>query len=215
MTTPSAPQGVLSTLAQRVIHRVVQNSAFFYYARTHFYWGTMARLRRTLAMQPGERLLDVGCGSGMGAGLTRGFYVGVDNEMAYLRFAHGRLRHRPTHSFARMSASQLAFADGTFDKAMMLNLVHHLDEATLDSFLRELVRVVRKQVFILDHAPDRDNAVSGWLLSLDRGEHIRPRAELRRLLERHFDVDREETFFNLEHTVSCVVFTLTPRRPAA
>src|SRR5262249_41056079 len=141
-TTPA--HGPLSRVAERVIHRVVQNSAFFYYARTHFYWGTMKRVRRTLDLQPGERLLDVGCGSGMGAGLTTGTYVGVDAEMTYLRFASGRLRARPTHSFACMSARRLAFGDRAFDKAMMLNLVHHLDEATLDGFLRELRRVVRK-----------------------------------------------------------------------
>jgi ubiquinone/menaquinone biosynthesis C-methylase UbiE len=207
--------GALSSLAERVIHRVVQNSAFFYYARTHFYWGTMKRMRRALDLQPGERLLDVGCGSGMGAGLTTGTYIGVDNEMSYLRFAHGRLRARPTHSFACMSAMQLAFADGAFDKAMMLNLVHHLDETILDRFLLELTRVVRKQVFILDHAPDHDNAVSGWLLSLDRGAHIRRRAELRALLTRHYDIANEEAFFNLEHTISHVLFTLVPRRPGA
>ncbi len=207
--------GPLSSLTERVIHRVVQNSAFFYYARTHFYWGTMKHMRRALDLQPGERLLDVGCGSGMGAGLTSGTYIGVDNEMTYLRFAHGRLRSKPTHSFVRMSADRLAFADGAFDKAMMLNLVHHLDESTLDSFLRELNRVVRKKVFILDHAPDHDNAVSGWLLSLDRGEHIRRRGELRAILERHYDVANEEAFFNLEHTISHILFTLVPRRGAA
>jgi ubiquinone/menaquinone biosynthesis C-methylase UbiE len=114
-----------------------------------------------------------------------------------------------------MSAMQLAFADGTFDKAMMLNLVHHLDETILDRFLLELRRVVRKQVFILDHAPDHDNAFSGWLLSLDRGAHIRRRAELRALLERHYDIANEEAFFNLEHTISHVLFTLVPRRSSA
>lgn len=206
--------GPLSNLAERVIHRVVQNSAFFYYARTHFYWGTMKRMRRALDLQPGERLLDVGCGSGMGAGLTKGTYIGVDTEMTYLRFAHGRLQGRPTHSFACMSAMRLAFDDGAFDKAMMLNLVHHLDETTLDRFLIELTRVVRKKVFILDHAPDHDNAVSGWLLSLDRGAHIRRRGELRALLERHFEIEKEDAFFNLEHTVSHVLFTLVAKRPA-
>jgi ubiquinone/menaquinone biosynthesis C-methylase UbiE len=210
--TAGANHGPLSALAERVIHRVVQNSAFFYYARTHFYWGTKKRMRRALDLQPGERLLDVGCGSGMGADLTTGTYIGVDTEMPYLHFAHGRLRTQATHAFACMSALQLAFADGTFDKAMMLNLVHHLDEATLDGFLRELTRVVKKKVFILDHAPDRDNAVSGWLLSLDRGEHIRPRSDLRSILERHFVVESEDAFFNLEHTVSHVLFTLVAKR---
>src|SRR5215813_15502185 len=114
--------GPLTALAERVIHRVVQNSAFFYYARTHFYWGTMRRLRRTLDMQPGERLLDVGCGSGMGAGLTQGTYVGIDMEMTYLRFARNRLRHQPRYTFMAMSVLDLAFRDASFDKAMMLNV---------------------------------------------------------------------------------------------
>jgi hypothetical protein len=73
---------------------------------------------------------------------------------------------------------------------------------------------VRKKVYILDHAPDHDNAVSGWLLSLDRGAHIRRRAELRALLQHHYEVENEEAFFNLERTVSCVLFTLVARRPA-
>jgi ubiquinone/menaquinone biosynthesis C-methylase UbiE len=207
--------GPLGSLAERVIHRIASNSAFFFYARAPFYWGAMKRVRRALDLQPGERLLDVGCGSGMGAGLTKGMYVGVDTEMAYLRFAHGRLRGRSTHSFTRMSAAELAFGDAVFDKAMMLYLCHHLDEETLDRFLQELGRVVRGKVFVLELSPDHDNAVSGWFQRLDRGAHIRRQADLRALLQRRYDIEREEAFFNLEHTVSCVLFTLVPQRPGS
>jgi ubiquinone/menaquinone biosynthesis C-methylase UbiE len=209
----SPDRGPLTNLAERIIHRFVQNSAFFYYARTHFYWGTMRRMRRALAIEPGERLLDIGCGGGMGAGLTRGFYVGVDTELRYLQFANRRLRHLGTHSFLSASAMELAFRDGAFEKGMMLNVVHHLDDDMVDRFFRELRRVVRKKVFVLDHAPEHDNLVSGWLLSLDRGEHFRHRPELRQLLARHWDVEREDAFYNAEHTISHVLFTLVP--PAA
>ncbi len=214
MTSLEAPQP-RQTLAGRLIHRAVENSAFFFYARTHFYWGTMRRVRAALDLRPGERLLDVGCGSGMGAGLTKGTYVGMDNEMKYLRFARHRLRNRPTHSFVKMSAFQLGFFDVAFDKAVMLAVAHHLEDEVLDRFLEQLTRVVRKKMVILDFAPDRDNAVSAWLLSHDRGEHIRQRPDLRRILERHYEVEREEVFFNLEHTISQVLFTLVPRRSGA
>jgi len=213
MENPGIPEARQS-LARRLIHRVVENSAFFFYARTHFYWGTMSHVRAALDLRPGERLLDVGCGSGMGAGLTKGTYVGIDNEMKYLSFARHRLRDRPTHAFVKMSAFELGFFDGAFDKAVMMNVAHHLEERVLDCFLEQLTRVVRKKMVILDHAPDRDNAVSGWLLSHDRGEYIRPRPELRRILDRHWAVEKEEAFFNLERTISHVLFTLVPRRPA-
>jgi len=212
--TSEFPHGASATLVKRVVHRVVQSPAVFYYARTHFYWGTMRRVRRTLDMQPGERLLDVGCGSGMGAGLTRGMYVGVDTDLTYLRFARRRLRQRPTHTFMAMSALDLGFQDGAFDKAMMLNVVHHLDDTMADQFLGKLARVVRKKVFVLDHDIERDNAVSGWLVRQDRGAHMRPYGALRDLLAHHYDVENAQRFFNAEHTVSCAVFTLVPRRPS-
>lgn len=209
----SSDRGPLTDLAERIIHRVVQNSAFFYYARIHFYWGTMRRMRRTLAIEPGERLIDIGCGGGMGARLTRGFYVGVDTELKYLQFARRRLRHLGTHSFLSASAMELSFHDGAFDKGMMLNVVHHLNDEMMDRFFRELRRVVRKKVFVLDHAPEHDNVVSGWLLKLDRGANFRQRPELRRLLAMHWDIEHEEPFFNAERTISHVLFTLVP--PAA
>jgi ubiquinone/menaquinone biosynthesis C-methylase UbiE len=200
------------SLGRRLFVKIVENPAVFYYLRTHFYWGTMRRLRRTLSIQPGETLLDVGCGAGMGAGLTRERYVGVDTEMVYLRFSRQRLRSWPTHTFMKMSALDLAFCDGAFDKAMMLNVVHHLDDAMADRFLGALARVVRKRVFVLDHDIERDNAVSGWLVRQDRGAYMRPFAALRDVLTQHYTVENAERFFNAEHTVSCVVFTLEPRR---
>src|SRR5262249_471774 len=95
----NSAQGSLTDLAQRIFIRLVENPAVCYYARTHFYGGTMRRLRSTLDLQPGETLLDVGCGSGMGAGLTQGAYVGIDTHMIYLRFARNRLRDVKTHTF--------------------------------------------------------------------------------------------------------------------
>jgi len=211
MEAPAA-RGWLRETGERIFHRIVENPAVFYYARTHFYWGTMGRLRRALDLRPGERLLDIGCGSGMGAGLTRGMYVGIDTEMTYLRFAHARLRDSSRHSFLAMSAVELGFRDGAFDKAMLLNVVHHLDDAMVDRFLGHVTRVVRQRIFILDHDPERDNAVSGWLVKHDRGAHMRKCADLAALLERHCRVETIDRFYNAEHTVACALFTLAPRR---
>jgi len=138
-------------------------------------------------------------------------YVGIDTEMVYLQFARRRLRHWPTHTFMAMSALDLAFRDQMFDKAMMLNVVHHLDDDMADRFLGKLARVVSKRVFVLDHDIERDNAVSGWLVKQDRGAHMRPFGPLQHLLGCHYEIERADRFFNLERTVSCVLFVLVPR----
>jgi hypothetical protein len=89
-------------------------------------------------------------------------------------------------------------------------MVHHLDETILDRLLAQLRGVVRKRVIVLDVAPDASNPVSRFFLGHDRGDHIRERAALRAVLERHFQVEREDIFHNLLRTIPQVLFTMKP-----
>jgi SAM-dependent methyltransferase len=182
----------------------------FHYARLPAYWGTMSRLARALRMQPGERILDVGCGTGIGTALAREHYVGIDMDLPYLLFAR-RWMGAAGRAFAKMSATNLGFRAGCFDKAVLINVVHHVDDDRLDRFLLELTRVVRESVIVLDAAPDTANRVSRFFLAHDRGEHLRPQRDLRALLERRYHVEHEEVFHNTLRYVSQVLFTLAPK----
>ncbi len=206
-------QGWLTTVGARVLQRLMENSLIFHYGRIPGYWGTMSRLAAALDVHEGERLLDVGCGTGIAAGLARGMYVGIDTDLAHLRFAQSRAQ-QPLCSFIGMSALDLGFADGAFDKAVLINMVHHLDEVVLDRLLRQLKRVVSKQVFVLDTSPEHANRLGRFFLDHDRGEHIRERTQLRALLERHYEVEKEEIFPNTLRTISQVLFTMRPKTPA-
>ena len=181
----------------------------FHYARLPAYWGTMSRLARALDVQSGERILDVGCGTGIGTALASGGYVGIDTDLPYLHFAR-RWVGTAGCAFLKMSAADLGFRTRSFDKAVLINVVHHLEDALLDRFLLELTRVVRSSVVVLDAAPDTANRVSRFFLAHDRGDHLRPRRTLRALLERHYRVANEEVFHNRLRYVSQVMFTLQP-----
>jgi SAM-dependent methyltransferase len=97
---------------------------------------------RTLAIQPGERVLDVGCGAGMGlarvasGGATA---VGVDISPVMLRAARRRLGRRGHIGHA--NANDLPYAEGLFDAAYAVNVLYFWPDAI--ATLREIRRVLR------------------------------------------------------------------------
>jgi SAM-dependent methyltransferase len=94
------------------------------------------------AVQPGDRVLDVGCGPGAlsNAAAERGADVtGVD--LAPGMIAEARRRH-PGLRFEQADAEQLPFADGSFDVALGAFLVNHLPDA--QRAVRELRRVAKR-----------------------------------------------------------------------
>src|SRR5512143_3442451 len=110
-----------------LVEGLFSQPALFHYLRRPIYLGTLPRLSAALALAPQESLLDVGCGTGTCAALTNGGrYVGIDTSLSYLRYCRRRLAGG-RFEFLAMSAFESAFADRAFDKAIVINVVHHLD----------------------------------------------------------------------------------------
>jgi SAM-dependent methyltransferase len=196
--------------AARALEWVLQQPRLFHYGRIPTYLGSMRWIHDALGMTDGERLLDVGCGTGLCAAAARGLYVGIDGCQSYLDFGRRRRADARRH-FAAMHADALGFASGSFDKALVVNLVHHLDADAVDRLLAELRRVVTKRIVLLDAAPDAANPLERFFLAHDRGAHIRPRAALRGLLERHCTIEDEVVFHNTIRTAPQVLFRMAPR----
>lgn len=194
----------------RLVELVLASGAAFHYGRIPTYFGTVPRVEAVLALASGESLLDVGCGTGLFAPVARGTYVGIDTARAYLRFGQRRAENG-THFFVAMSVLDLGFAPRTFDKAIVVNLVHHLDAAAVDQLLIELNRIVRRKVVLMDAAPEAANRFERFLLRHDRGDYIRDRAALRALLGRHFEIESEDVCHNALRTVPQVIFGLVPK----
>ena len=189
---------------------LARNTTIFHHTRWPVYWGVMPRIRAALDLAVGERLLDVGCGTGMCAPLARGPYLGIDTALASLAFAHRRFAG-PQRHIAAMSAGAMGVVPGSFEKCAVVNVAHHLDDAALDTLLGEIRKVVGGAVVVVDPAPDIGNAVERAILRHDRGEYVRPRGALRARLARRYEIEHEETFHNRLHILPQVLFRLRPR----
>jgi SAM-dependent methyltransferase len=104
--------------------------------------------------RPGDRLLDVGCGTGTLARFLRGRGFGVLGIDA----SHPMLAAQRAEPFpaAQASGDRLPFADGAFAGSYCVAVLHHLIEpAVVAGTIREMVRVTRPggAVVLWDHNP--------------------------------------------------------------
>ena len=107
------------------------------------------RMLARVALQPGEQVLDVACGTGLvslraaQAVGPRGQVVGVDLSARMVQAAERRAQVRQLHHarFLRMDAEHLALPDASADAALCAFGLMYLPEP--EQALREMVRVLR------------------------------------------------------------------------
>jgi ubiquinone/menaquinone biosynthesis C-methylase UbiE len=152
VTAPSGEPGDTTTLLGRPADQYLDQAA-----------GRLAAVKneilRRLALEPGHRVLDVGCGNGTDVleiarhvGPT-GEVVGVDvNEEAIKGAIDRSLFAGVSASFQVASAYALPFPDGCFDACRAERMVQHLADPV--AAVREMLRVTRPGGRILVADPD-------------------------------------------------------------
>jgi len=125
------------------------------------------RFLRALSLaevQPGQRVLDVGCGRGelvIHSALRGARAVGIDYSETAVAIAQGALASHPADvrqraAFALMEARRLGFPDASFDTALMTDVVEHLYPQELMNVLRETRRVLKPGGRLVVHtSPNR------------------------------------------------------------
>jgi SAM-dependent methyltransferase len=142
----------------------------------------LATVLTLLDCRPGDRVLDLGAGSGFSSEMLARFgyqVVAVDPDHSSLRNNRRRLSFDPTRIEGRVHvavgiAERLPFADRCFDGAVGLNVLHHVPDLT--GAISEIARVLRPGArFVgcepgLDHLehPDAVRAIREY------GENDRP-----------------------------------------
>jgi ubiquinone/menaquinone biosynthesis C-methylase UbiE len=107
-----------------------------------------AILEDLVPSDPSLRILDVATGTGTASipiSERGAFVVGIDLTAAMLQRARAKAREGELDrlSLAQANARNLPFAEGTFDVVTCLMLFHLLPRDIYDSFLDEMVRVLK------------------------------------------------------------------------
>ncbi len=191
----------------------LSSGAFWSAARRVFNLGTYReQVRRASALVPGDKVVDVGCGTGEVAAVVGSecTYLGVDVSRANVEQAQAwyGASHR---TFSVLDARE-PLPGGPFDVGLMISVLHHMDADTAGSVLSNLSRHVTRRIMVLDLLALEGNPIQRFLVSLDQGDYVRPLWEQKKLLDKHVDVTSCEVFATRSGSASYSLFTCEPRR---
>ncbi len=141
-----------------------------------------------------RRFLDFGCGTGEFAPcFPAACYTGVDIAAHYLRFA----RRAYAGQFSVMNGAALGLTAALFDAALVIGVLHHMDDDLARATAAELHRVLKPgaTLLVMEDIPPPDawNVAGHAMHWLDRGGFIRSDADYRALLAPFFLVQRAYT----------------------
>jgi len=118
--------------------------------------------------------LDLGCGPGGFLTLTApmcGRIVGVDVVPSFIRECQNQIeRAQLSNATAILSTeARLPFADGAFDRILMVDTIHHLEDPA--QTLAEMHRVLARDGLLLVFEPNKLNPLLALMCALDPNEH--------------------------------------------
>jgi ubiquinone/menaquinone biosynthesis C-methylase UbiE len=153
------------TLAAPRLYDVLGDVFFFGRRRA-----TFQALIAAAGVQPGQRVLDVGCGTGYFGRLLakavgpEGGVVGIDPSPAMISYASRQTGRASNCQFQVGSAEALEFPAEHFDVVVSSLVMHHLPEDLRVAALREMQRVLRPGGVMLVAEAQEPRRGLGWRL---------------------------------------------------
>lgn len=146
---------------------------------------------RQLNVQPGQRLLDIGCGPGNILEFLPNDvdYVGIDLNPMYI--AQARENYGQQGRFVcREFNSDFSLDEGKFDRVMAIGLLHHLDDQAAGHLFKAARSVLNPGGRLLTIDPcftEQQSSFARFLVKQDRGQAVRTAEAYEALARPHFE----------------------------
>ena len=189
----------------RLKDRILDNATMFNMVRTitdsrsH----NLEVIKKELNAKKNEKILDIGCGLGNFSQVTSGKYVGIDTNKSFIKFANQNYANK-NKKFMLMDTTKLEFKDKSFDKTLFISMLHHFSDEESKIILREIQRVTKKQLLMLDLLPT-DRRFVKFIYRMDRGSNIRTQKEQFRLVKKYFKIVKYKKFDTLMSVHSLIL----------
>jgi ubiquinone/menaquinone biosynthesis C-methylase UbiE len=140
-----------------------------------------AKLLDAAAVQPGARVLDLGCGTGeLALALAwrepQARITGLDPDPLALARAREKASAAGANiAWAQGYAGRAPFPDGSFDQIVSSLVIHHLSSEQKREAFRDALRLLRPggALYVLDFGPPRTRVDRALTALLHHGEQLR------------------------------------------
>lgn len=124
----------------------------------------IAFICQNISLPPGASILDIGAGNGYFS-----FYWNKRGDVLATDYSDVMLQQNPVRKKQVMDARSLAFPDNSFDMVFCHALLHHIERGDRAQVMREMARVSKKYVAIIE--PNILNPIIAAFSTLKSEEH--------------------------------------------
>lgn len=160
----------------------------------HLIGGNSSKKELALRHYEGEqRVLEIGCSVG---NLSEAFlpytgsihFTGIDIDRSAITVAKERFAHAPGFDFSLVSLQELARTGETFDYIIFAAMLHHIDDATSLSMLKDAAALLSVQGKLIISEPEALKPTDGFVFRqfygwLEQGQFLRSRSALEALIK--------------------------------
>lgn len=194
----------------RIKDKILDNYLTFSIVRFLFggHKKAMQIVKNQMAQTKNKKVLDVGCGLGNYSKIIDGFYVGADINKSFIKFASMRYGKQDKY-FVIFDATRICFKSKAFHKSLFISMLHHFPNTLNSKILKEMKRVTKEEIFILDLNPEIKNPFIKFFYSMDRGSYIRPLENQISLISKFLKIKKTISF--ISGTSLHSLFICTPK----